>query len=211
VQSFSTDQGIAAGQAVVPVSRPLVAGHGTLEPLAILTTQFPGLTVIEPRVFEDVRGFFMETYHRERFAVAGLPTSFVQDNHSLSRRNVIRGLHYQIERPQGKLVRAIRGTVFDVAVDLRRSSPTFGRWFGIELSESNRKQVYIPPGFAHGFCALSDVAEVIYRCTDVYHPAGERTVVWNDPQLAIGWPVVEPILAEKDQRGLRFADAPCYD
>lgn len=210
MQPLSTDQG-PIGPAIVPVPRSFAAGEVALEPLAILTTEFPGLVVIEARVFEDARGFFMETYQRERFALAGLPTSFVQDNHSLSRRNVIRGLHYQIERPQGKLVRAIRGTVFDVAVDLRGSSPTFGRWFGIELSESNRKQVYIPPGFAHGFCAVSDEAEVIYRCTDVYHPAGERTIVWNDPQLAIRWPVVDPILAEKDRRGLRFADAPDYE
>jgi dTDP-4-dehydrorhamnose 3,5-epimerase len=208
---LSSDQAIAAGSTAVPVPRPHIAAPASLAPLAIVTSEFPGLMVIEPRVFEDARGFFMETYHRERFAAAGLPTDFVQDNHSLSRRNVIRGLHYQIERPQGKLVRAIRGMVFDVAVDLRRSSPTFGRWFGIELSEANRKQVYIPPGFAHGFCALSDVAEVIYRCTDMYHPAGERTILWNDPQLAIRWPVLEPILAEKDQRGLRFIDAPYYD
>ncbi|MEX2142604.1 MAG: dTDP-4-dehydrorhamnose 3,5-epimerase [Pirellulales bacterium] len=211
MQTYSTDLGINAGPTNVPVPGTSVAGPGSLEPLSICATEFPGLTVIEPRVFEDLRGFFMETYHRERFAMSGLPTSFAQDNHSLSRRNVIRGLHYQIERPQGKLVRAIRGTVFDVAVDLRRSSPTFSRWFAVELSESNRKQVYIPPGFAHGFCALSDVAEVIYRCTEVYHPAGERTIVWNDPQLAIRWPVAEPILAEKDQRGLRLVDAPYYD
>jgi dTDP-4-dehydrorhamnose 3,5-epimerase len=118
--------------------------------------------------------------------------------------------HYQIERPQGKLVRAVRGTVYDVAVDLRRSSPTFGRWFAIELSDANRTQVYIPPGFAHGFCALTDEAEVIYKCTDLYHPAGERTIVWNDPQLAIPWPVQDPILAEKDKHGLRFANAPYY-
>jgi dTDP-4-dehydrorhamnose 3,5-epimerase len=207
VQSLSSHQAIGAGPAVA-VPRPHSAAP---EPLAISTTDFPGLTVIEQRVFKDARGFFMETYHRDRFEAAGLPTDFLQDNHSLSHRNVIRGLHYQIERPQGKLVRAVRGTVFDVAVDLRRSSPTFGRWFGIELSDANRKQVYIPPGFAHGFCSLTDVAEVIYRCTDVYHPAGERTILWNDQQLAIRWPVAEPILADKDRRGLQFAEAPYYD
>ena len=162
-------------------------------------------------MFEDARGCFTETFHRDRFAAAGLPTEFVQHNHSLSWQNVIRGLHYQVERPQGKLVRAIRGAVYDVAVDLRKSSSGFGHWFAVELSDANRKQVYIPPGFAHGFCALTGAAEVIYQCTDVYHPAGERTIVWNDPQLAIPWPAHEPILAEKDKRGLRFANAPYYE
>ena len=176
----------------------------------VIVTDFPGLVVLEPRKFEDERGFFMETFHGERFKVAGLPIHFPQDNHSLSHENVIRGLHYQIEHPQGKLVRAVRGEVYDVAVDLRRNSPRFGRWFGIYLTERNRKQVYIPPGFAHGFCAVSDEAEVVYKCTDVYHPAGERTILWNDPQLAIRWPVAEPILAEKDRRGLRFCEAPYY-
>jgi dTDP-4-dehydrorhamnose 3,5-epimerase len=188
-----------------------VAPQLAIEPLNIVATDFAGLVVIEPRVFEDARGFFMETFHSERFAAAGLPTNFVQDNHSLTRRNVIRGLHYQIEHPQGKLVRAIRGQVFDVAVDLRRGSATFGRWFGIELSETNRKQVFIPVGFAHGFCALTDMAEVIYKCTDVYHPAGERTIVWNDTDLNVRWPIEEPVLAEKDKRGVRFADAPYFD
>ena len=211
MQSYSTAAGIKTGSTNVPVPHAFAPSQGALAPLTTTATELPDLVVIEPRIFEDARGFFMETFHRERFAAAGLPTEFLQDNHSLSRRNVIRGLHYQIERPQGKLVRATRGTVFDVAVDLRRSSPTFARWFGIELSDANHKQVYIPPGFAHGFCALSDVAEVIYRCTDLYHPAGERTIVWNDPQLAIRWPVGEPILAEKDQRGMRFADAPYYE
>jgi dTDP-4-dehydrorhamnose 3,5-epimerase len=209
VHPLSVDCTTAIGSSTVPVPPPTTAG-GDLEPLAITATDFPGLVVLEPRVFEDPRGFFMETFHCHRFAAAGLPTGFVQDNHSLSRKGVIRGLHYQIVRPQGKLVRAIRGTVYDVAVDLRQSSPAFGRWFAIELSCSNHKQVYIPPGFAHGFCALSDEAEVIYKCTDVYHPAGERTIVWNDPQLAIPWPAREPFLAEKDNRGLRFANAPYY-
>jgi dTDP-4-dehydrorhamnose 3,5-epimerase len=195
---------------MVAVPPPTVAAQTGLESLAVALTEFPGLVVLEPRVFADDRGFFIETFHHSRFAAAGLPTGFVQDNHSLSRHRVIRGLHYQIERPQGKLVRAIRGAVYDVAVDLRKSSPTFGRWFAIELSDANRKQAYIPPGFAHGFCAITDEAEVIYKCTDLYHPAGERTIVWNDPQLAIPWPVRDPILAEKDKRGLRFANAPYY-
>jgi dTDP-4-dehydrorhamnose 3,5-epimerase len=176
----------------------------------IVVTEFPGLVVLEPRLFEDARGFFMETFQGERFKAAGLPVYFPQDNHSLSRKDVIRGLHYQIEHPQGKLVRAVRGDVFDVAVDLRRNSPRFGRWFGIYLTANNRKQVYIPPGFAHGFCAVSDEAEVVYKCTDVYCPSAERTILWNDPQLAIRWPVAEPILAEKDRRGLLFCEAPCY-
>ncbi len=176
----------------------------------IVVTEFPGLVVLEPRLFEDGRGYFMETFHGDRFKTAGLPVHFPQDNHSLSLKNVIRGLHYQVEHAQGKLVRAVRGDVFDVAVDLRRNSPRFGRWFGIYLTANNRKQVYIPPGFAHGFCAVSDEAEVVYKCTDVYCPSAERTIVWNDPQLAIRWPIAEPILAEKDRRGLRFCDAPCY-
>lgn len=209
MQPLSADWPTATGTSIVPAPPPITAG-GALEPLAVAATDFQGLVVIESRVFEDARGFFMETFHTHRFTAAGLPTSFVQDNHSLSRKGVIRGLHYQIERPQGKLVRAIRGSVYDVAVDLRRNSRTFGRWFAIELSDTNRKQIYIPPGFAHGFCALSDEAEVIYKCTDVYHPAGERTIVWNDPQLAIPWPAAEPFLAEKDKRGMRFANAPCY-
>jgi dTDP-4-dehydrorhamnose 3,5-epimerase len=206
VQSISTDGGSAFGTPAVVVS-----GGPRLEPLAVSTTEFAGLIVLEPRVFEDTRGFFMETFHSDRFAAAGLPTVFVQDNHSFSRKNVIRGLHYQIERPQGKLVRAVRGSVFDVAVDLRRRSPTFGHWWSTVLSEENRRQVYVPSGFAHGFCALTDLAEVIYKCTDVYHPRGERTIVWDDPHLAIPWPADEPILAEKDRRGLRFCNAPYYD
>ncbi len=175
-----------------------------------VVTEFPGLVVLEPRLFEDARGYFMETFQGERFKAAGLPVYFPQDNHSLSHKNVIRGLHYQIEHPQGKLVRAVRGDVFDVAVDLRRNSPRFGRWFGIYLTASNRKQIYIPPGFAHGFCAVSDEAEVVYKCTDVYCPSAERTILWNDPQLAIRWPIADPILAEKDRRGLRFCEASCY-
>ena len=209
MQPLTANWPTATVPSILPATPPVVGTEG-LEPLSILATDFPGLVIIEPRVFEDPRGYFMETFHHGRFAAAGLPTSFAQDNHSLSRQCVIRGLHYQIERPQGKLVRAIRGTVYDVAVDLRRSSHSFGRWFAIELSDANRKQLYIPPGFAHGFCALTDEAEVIYKCTDLYHPTGERTIVWNDPQLAIPWPVRDPILAEKDKRGLRFANAPYF-
>src|SRR5262249_7063611 len=141
---------------------------------------------------------------------AGIDVEFVQDNHSRSRRGVVRGLHYQLAHPQGKLVRAVAGKIFDVAVDLRRSSPTFGRWYGCELSESNRRQMYIPPGFAHGFCVLSEAADVVYKCTEPYHPDDERTLLWNDPSLGIPWPVANPIVSPKDARGRQLADCDCY-
>ncbi len=173
-------------------------------------TEFSGLFMIEPRVFEDARGYFMETFHQDRFAAAGLAVSFVQDNHSLSKKNVLRGLHYQVGRVQGKLVRAVRGEIYDVAVDLRQSEPTYGRTYGVRLSAENRRQIYIPPGFAHGFCALTDDAEVVYKCTDVYSPPDERTILWNDPELGIEWPVTDPLLAEKDRRGLAFSAAPKF-
>lgn len=175
-----------------------------------IKTELAGLVVIEPRVFSDARGFFMETFHRQHFAEAGLPVEFVQDNHSHSIRGTLRGLHYQIERPQGKLVRCVRGEIFDVGVDLRPGSPTFGRWFGTLLSESNRRQVYIPAGMAHGFCVTSDLADVVYKCTDLYHPQHERTIVWNDPDLAIRWPVDDPLLSDKDRAGKTFALADRY-
>ena len=173
-------------------------------------TDLPGVIVIEPRTFEDARGFFMETFQINRFRDAGLPTNFVQDSHSRSVAGTLRGLHYQIERPQGKLVRCIRGEVFDVAVDLRLDSPTLGRWFQVALSKSNHRQVYLPPGMAHGFCTASDVAEVIYKCTELYFPQHERTIAWNDSQLGIAWPLAQPLLSEKDQRGRSFADAEKY-
>lgn len=176
-------------------------------------TNLPGVLLLEPRVFEDVRGWFMETYHGPRLSLAGINVSFVQDNHSFSREGVLRGLHYQIRHPQGKLVRVVRGAVFDVAVDLRRKSATFGQWHGVKLSAENRLQLYIPTGFAHGFLALCDRAEVIYKCTDVYHPEHERTLVWNDPQVGIEWPIDgNPHLSEKDEHGgRRLVDAECYD
>jgi dTDP-4-dehydrorhamnose 3,5-epimerase len=176
----------------------------------ILPTLLADCLVIEPRVFADERGFFMETYHRERYHSAGLTLEFVQDNHSCSKRGTLRGLHYQIDRPQGKLVWAIRGEIFDVAVDLRRSSPTFGRWISVLLSSDNRRQIYVPPGFAHGICALSEEAEIIYKCTDSYSPAGERTILWNDPTLAIAWPTTTPLLSDKDQRGVPLAEAEVF-
>jgi dTDP-4-dehydrorhamnose 3,5-epimerase len=178
--------------------------------MQFLPTELPGVVVIEPKVFEDDRGFFMETFHRQKFAAAGIDVEFVQDNHSRSRAGVLRGLHYQLSQPQGKLVRTIRGKVFDVAVDLRRSAPTFGRWYGCELTEDNRRQIYIPPGFAHGFCVTSDVAEVVYKCTALYRPEDERTLLWNDPALAIRWPVASPVVSAKDALGIPLARAECF-
>ncbi len=159
----------------------------------------PGVLLIEPRVFEDERGFFMETYHAERYAGYGIPP-FVQDNHSKSVKGTLRGLHYQLGRPQGKLVRVIRGEIFDIAVDIRKGSPHFGMWTAVRLSAENRKQLYIPEGFAHGFCVTSDTAEVLYKCTDFYAPDEERGIRWNDPDLAIDWPAGEPLLSERDAK-----------
>lgn len=179
--------------------------------MQFLKTDLPGVILIEPKVFEDARGFFMETYHRPRFAAAGIDVEFVQDNHSLSRRGTLRGLHYQLRYPQGKLVRVVRGEIFDVAVDIRRSSPTFGKWWGVTLSEANRRQVYIPPGLAHGFCVTSEAAEVVYKCTDVYRPEDERTVLWNDPAIGVKWPVEGVLVSEKDARGVRLAEAEVFE
>lgn len=162
-------------------------------------TDLPGVVIIEPRVFSDARGFFFESYHAERYAQAGLPPVFVQDNHSSSVKGTIRGLHYQLRRPQGKLLRVLRGTVFDVAADIRRGSPTFGRWTGVELSAENKRQVFIPAGFAHGFCVTSDGAEVEYKCTDVYVSDDQHGVVWNDPTIGIRWPVATAVLSDQDK------------
>lgn len=174
-------------------------------------TALAGMYVIDPRVFEDERGFFMETYHRAKFIEAGIAAEFVQDNHSRSSRRTLRGLHYQIEHAQGKLVRAVRGEIYDVGVDIRRNSPTFGHWFGTTLSAENRRQLYVPPGFAHGFCVVSDIAEVTYKCTDLYHPEHERSLLWNDPALGIDWPIMEPTLSAKDAAGSLLSEAECYE
>jgi len=179
--------------------------------MQFLPTRLPGVVEIEPRVFGDVRGFFLETYHKPRFEAAGIHLEFVQDNHSRSIEGTLRGLHYQLRYPQGKLVRAIRGEIFDVAVDLRRHSPTFGQWTGTVLSEANRRQLYIPPGCAHGFCVLGEMAEVIYKCTEIYHPEDEHTLLWNDPDIGIDWPIPSPLLSEKDRQGRRFAEAAVYE
>ncbi len=180
--------------------------------MKVTSTAMAGVVLIEPRRFGDARGFFMETYHRQRYLEeVGIDAEMVQDNHSRSKKGTLRGLHYQIEHPQGKLVRVIRGEIFDVAVDLRKKSPTFGRWVSARLSEENGSQLYVAPGMAHGFCVLSEFAEVEYKCTDFYYPEHERAIVWNDPTLAIAWPVEQPLLSEKDGRALAFGDAPYYE
>ncbi len=176
-------------------------------PLAI-----PDVQLIEPKVFGDHRGFFFESYNARAFAEAtGCPVDFVQDNHSRSARGVLRGLHYQIQQAQGKLVRVAMGEIFDVAVDIRRDSPTFGRWVGARLSADNQQQLWVPAGFAHGFMVVSDVAEVLYKATDYYAPAHERSILWNDPAIGIAWPAgIEPVLSAKDEAGAPLAEADCF-
>ena len=176
--------------------------------ITVTQTSLPGVVIVEPRVFDDERGFFMESFNARDFADAGLPTTFVQDNHSRSTRGVLRGLHYQYPAWQGKLVRALVGEIFDVAVDIRRGSPHFGEWFGLTLSAENRKQLYAPPGFAHGFCVLSDVSEMAYKCTSLYAPADDAAVLWNDPNIGIEWPIKDPILSQKDAAAPALADLP---
>ena len=166
-----------------------------------------GVIVIEPDVFGDERGFFLETYRREEFAAAGIDAHFVQDNHSGSGRGVLRGLHYQEPYPQGKLIRCIAGAVFDVAVDIRTGSPTFGQWFGAELSAENKLQMWVPAGFAHGFCVTSEWGEIVYKCTDVWRKENDRAIAWNDPAIGIEWPLAEPILSAKDAVAPLLRDA----
>ena len=180
---------------------------------SVTATPLPGVVVFEPAVFGDDRGFFYESFNAKTFAsLLGEAPLFVQDNHSRSAKGVLRGLHYQIRQPQGKLVRVIAGEVFDVAVDIRRSSASFGKWFGIVLSATNKKQLWVPPGFAHGFLTLSESAEFLYKTTDFWAPEHERTILWNDPQLGIAWPLdaAEPALAAKDRAGKRLADAETF-
>jgi dTDP-4-dehydrorhamnose 3,5-epimerase len=165
--------------------------------MQISKTPIDGLLIIEPKIFEDSRGAFYEVYSESRYNAHGIP-SFIQDNHSISKKGVLRGLHYQVNPGQGKLVRVTRGEVFDVAVDIRKQSPTYGKWWGLSLSEVNHLQLYIPTGFAHGFCVLSESAEVLYKCSDYYSPKNERGILWSDTDLAIDWPVKDPILSEKD-------------
>ncbi|HVR54518.1 MAG TPA: dTDP-4-dehydrorhamnose 3,5-epimerase [Pseudorhodoferax sp.] len=182
--------------------------------MKITPTAIPEVLVLEPRVFGDARGFFFESFNQRAFDEAtGTAHQFVQDNHSRSAQGVLRGLHYQIQQPQGKLVRVARGAVFDVAVDIRRASPTFGRWVGVELSEDNQRQLWVPPGFAHGFLVLSASADFLYKSTDYYAPAHERCIAWNDPTLAIGWPLAGgvPQVSGKDAQGLALGDAPVFE
>jgi dTDP-4-dehydrorhamnose 3,5-epimerase len=175
----------------------------------IVTTAIADVLIIEPKVFGDERGFFFESFNQRRFCeLTGLTVDFVQDNHSRSVKNVLRGLHYQIQQPQGKLVRVVQGTVFDVAVDIRRSSPTFGKHVGVELSADNKRMVWIPPGFAHGFVVLSDSAEFLYKTTDYWNPEFERSIAWNDPAIGIDWPIEgAPTLSKKDLQGKLLAEA----
>jgi dTDP-4-dehydrorhamnose 3,5-epimerase len=176
----------------------------------VRATALPDVLIVELRSFADDRGFFVERYHEEEFARLGLPTTWRQDNHSHSRRGVIRGLHYQLHRPQGKLISCVRGRVFDVAVDLRVGSPTFRQWVGMTLADDTPWLLWIPPGFAHGFCALSDSADVLYKCTDVYVAADERGIAWNDPELAIAWPVEDPVISTRDRQLPLLSDAMDY-
>ena len=182
--------------------------------MEFVRTTIPEVIVLQPKIFGDERGFFMETFRADDFAAASIAGPFVQDNHSGSQQGILRGLHYQVRQTQGKIVRAVFGEIFDVAVDLRRSSPTFGRWEGVRLSAKNKKQLWIPPGFAHGFYVLSELAEVIYKATDYYAPAWERSLLWNDPALGIEWPLVNgqpPVLSEKDSRGKLLSEAELFD
>ncbi|MBN1764765.1 MAG: dTDP-4-dehydrorhamnose 3,5-epimerase [Sedimentisphaerales bacterium] len=166
----------------------------------IQSTDLPGVLVIKPQVFGDKRGFFLETFNQKTYAEAGLERVFIQDNLSHSCRGVIRGLHYQLNHPQGKLVFVVKGEIFDVAVDIRKGSPSFGQWTGVHLSENNHKQIFVPEGFAHGFCVLSDEADVIYKCTDLYTPGDDYGILWSDEHINVDWPVQNPVVSEKDQK-----------
>jgi len=180
--------------------------------MKVVATEIPEVLLIEPRVFGDARGFFFESFNKQQFQQAtGLDCDFVQDNHSRSAQHVLRGLHYQIKQPQGKLVRVVEGEVFDVAVDVRKSSPTFGQWVGEHLSAENKKMLWVPPGFAHGFVVLSEAVQFLYKTTDYYAPEHERCIVLNDPQINISWPVTaEPLLSDKDKAGALFKDAEVF-
>lgn len=174
--------------------------------MRLVETGLSGVVIVEPDVHRDGRGFFLETFHQERYAALGIAGPFVQDNHSASRRGTLRGLHLQLTHPQGKLIRVVEGEVFDVAADVRRGSPTFGRWTGVRLTGENFRQLFIPPGFAHGFCTLSEQAQLEYKCTDYYDPTGELTIAWDDPTLGIAWPTDRPLLSAKDAAAPRLAE-----
>lgn len=174
--------------------------------LRFVETELPGVLRVEPTVHQDHRGFFLETYHLEKYALGGIDGVFVQDNHSRSARGILRGLHAQGWRPQGKLVRCVEGAIFDVAVDIRRGSPTFARWVGAELTAENFHQLWVPPGFAHGFCVLSAAAQVEYKCTELYDAGDELAIRWDDPEIGIAWPVAEPVLSQKDAAAPRLSE-----
>jgi len=176
--------------------------------MKIDTCKLEGVLLVTPQVFGDDRGFFMETYNQQKATELGLPETFVQDNHSKSSKGVLRGLHYQCPQWQGKLVRVVQGEIFDVAVDIRAGSPTFGEWVGYYLNDENKQQLYVPEGFAHGFVVTSDTAEVVYKCTSLYQPAEEGSVLWNDPDIGIEWPIDAPLLSAKDEVGQRLKDLP---
>lgn len=180
--------------------------------MKVIPTSIPDMILLEPNVFGDERGFFLETYSEKALAAAGIPQRFIQDNQSYSKQNVLRGLHYQIQHPQGKLIRVVEGEIFDVGVDLRKNSPTFGKWHGVLLSAENKRMLWIPPGFAHGFSVLSAGAHVLYKVTDVYSPEHERTILWSDPTLKIDWKIKgEPIISTKDAKGQLFSAAPVFE
>ena len=164
-------------------------------------TALPGVALIQPNVYPDARGFFLEAYHAQRYAEAGIAATFVQDNHSRSVRGTVRGLHAQLQKPQAKLVRVLQGEIFDVVVDVRRGSPTFKQWIGVTLSAENYTQIFVPIGFAHGFCVTSEVADIEYKCTDFYAPGDELGLLWNDPEIGVAWPIADPILSDKDRAG----------
>jgi len=176
--------------------------------MKVLPTKLDGVYIVEPQVFYDDRGFFLETYHQRKYAESGINCNFVQDNLSRSVRGTLRGLHYQLEHGQAKLIQVIKGDVFDVVVDIRRDSPSFKQWAGVNLSEENKRQLFVPEGFAHGFCVLSEVAHVLYKCSDLYVPEDEGGILWSDPDLAIDWPIEKPLLSDKDSRLPCLADVP---
>lgn len=176
--------------------------------MKIVKTKLPGVIVFEPKIFGDKRGFFLETFRNDVLLDAGIDTQFVQDNHSRSSKGVLRGLHYQMTQTQGKLVRVATGAVFDVAVDVRHGSPTFGEWYGTQLDEDNMRMMYVPPGYAHGFVVLSDTTDFIYKCTEYYHPQSEQGIAWDDPGIGIKWPATEATLSDKDKKNLRLKDQP---
>lgn len=176
--------------------------------LKIIKTGLAGVVLIEPAVFNDPRGFFMETFHQKKYAEAGIDRTFVQDNRSLSIKGTLRGLHYQLKHPQAKLVFVVKGEIFDVVVDIRKGSPTYGKWVGANLSDENRRQIYVPEGFAHGFCVLSETADVIYKCTDLYTTGDEYGILWSDPEIGIEWPIARPLLSDKDSKCQVLSDVP---